>query len=90
MLACADNPPASYYGPVDGHPVPSICIDHYQMQISVGSGYPLKNFMDGASFETTSDFGLEQMAWHVRERGVKFIHQVKSKRVLDRLLRERR
>lgn len=88
ILANADNLPPSYYGPVDGQPVPTHCIDHYHMQLSVGSGHPLKNFSDGASFETTSAFGLEQMAQAVR-RGVRMIHQVKTREVLDRLLRER-
>lgn len=85
MLNVAKNPPASYYGPVDGAPIPTECPDHLMLQLAHGSGLPYKTFPDGASFETVSTHGLECMAEHVRRHQKIFIHSVKTRCVLDRL-----
>jgi hypothetical protein len=90
LLAAAVNPPTSYYGGVteyDGCPIPTECIDHWMLQVACGSGLPHRNFLDGASWETTSPGGLNEMARVVRG-GRNFIHQVKSKLVLNRLAAE--
>jgi hypothetical protein len=88
LLKAAENPPVSYYGEVSGDPIPTGCIDHYQL--SCGSGFPHKSFLNGASWETTSQTGLTEMARMVRYSGTIFVHQVKSRPVLERLLTERR
>jgi hypothetical protein len=91
MLAMADNLPTSYTGTSpDGWtlPFPTECIDHYMLQLAIGSGFPHFNFHTGASFETTSQHGLETMAELVRHHGRDMIHQIKTKPVLDRLVRE--
>lgn len=87
LVAAAANPPVSYYGPVTGDPIVTQCIDHYHWQLTAGSGFPHKSFPDGASWETTSPGGLNEMARVVRG-GKNFIHQVKSKLVLNRLAAE--
>lgn len=88
MIACAENPPVSYVGEATGDPIVTQCIDHRHMQLSVGSGFPLRSFPDGASWETASDIGIREMARVVREDGKVFIHSVKTKSALDRLMGE--
>ena len=91
LLTAAMNPPASYYGETTefgGCPIPTACIDHWMLQVACGSGMSFKSFPDGASWETTSELGLNEMSRAVRG-GKVFIHQVKTKLVLDRLLVER-
>jgi hypothetical protein len=91
MLKCADNPPMSYTEKSpEGWtmPTPTDCIDHYMLQIACGSGYPHFNFHTGASFETQSALGLEQMSIHVRQRGVVMVHSVKTFSVLHHLVSE--
>jgi hypothetical protein len=90
LLKAAENPPVSYYGELTGDPIPTGCIDHYHWQLTAGSGYPHKSFHHGASWETTSPTGLTEMARMVRYSGTIFVHQVKSRDVLERLLTERR
>lgn len=92
LIRAADNLPTSYTGTSpEGWtmPFPTECIDHYFLQLSCGSGFPHFNFHTGASFETGSDHGLETMAELVRNHGRTMIHQVKHKRVMDRLMLER-
>jgi len=91
MLGTADNLPTSYTGvSPEGWtmPFPTNCIDHYMLQLICGSGYAHFNFHSGASFETTSQHGLETMADLVRIYGRDMIHQIKTKPVLDRLVNE--
>jgi hypothetical protein len=90
LLKAAENPPVSYYGELTGDPIPTGCIDHYHYQLSCGSGFPHKSFLNGSSWETTSPTGLTEMARMVRYSGTIFVHQVKSRDVLERLLTERR
>jgi hypothetical protein len=90
LIKAAENPPVSYYGELTGDPIPTGCIDHYHWQLTVGSGFPHFNFHTGASWETTSEFGLDQMARAVNYLGKVLIHQVKSRYVLERLLLEYR
>jgi hypothetical protein len=89
LIATAENPPPSYYGEVTGDPIPTNCIDHFHWQLTAGCGFPHRNFPHGASWETTSTVGLEEMARVVRDGGKVMIHQVKTKAVLDRLMSER-
>jgi len=92
LLAAANDPPVSYYAGVsehDGCPIPTNCIDHFMLQLAVGSGLPFKSFPDGASWETSSEVGLNEMARRARS-GVVMIHQVKSEKVLRRLYAEHR
>ncbi len=89
LLRCAESPPPSYYGEVGGVPLPTDCIDHYHHQLTSGCGYPHRSFLHGASWETTSPLGLDEMAREVRYEGKIFIHQVKSHAALARLVAER-
>lgn len=89
ILAQADNPPVSYYGEITGDPIVTQCIDHYHHQLSAGCGYAQRSFPDGASWETSSELGLREMARRVREDGTVFVHQVKSAAVLVHLLGSR-
>lgn len=89
LLEAAKNPPESYYGEVTGEPLPTSAIDHYHWQLTYGSKMPHRSFCDGASWETTSELGLTEMARKVREDGSIFIHQIKTSYVLDRLMAER-
>lgn len=70
-------------------PLPTECIDHWMMQVVYSAGLQHQSFPDGASFETTSEHGLNTMSEHVRALGKVFIHQVKSRAVLDRLMADR-
>jgi len=70
-------------------PLPTVCIDHLQLQLVYAANVPHRTFPDGASWETTSELGLNQMSEQVRAHGKVFIHQIKSKPVLDRLMADR-
>lgn len=70
-------------------PLPTECIDHFMLQLVYAAGLQHRSFPDGSSWETSSDLGLNQMSIHVRTRGKIFIHQVKSRAVLDRLMSDR-
>jgi hypothetical protein len=59
------------------------------LQVVYAANLPHRSFPDGASFETTSQHGLDTMSEHVRAHGKIFIHQVKTRPVLDRLLADR-
>jgi len=85
------TPAMSFYRPVKqkAMPLPTECIDHWMLQIVYSAGIPHVTFPDGASFETTSEHGLNTMSEHVRAHGKVFIHQVKTRPVLDRLLSDR-
>jgi len=90
LAAFARGVPTSYYGPPqnpDGWPMPfpTECIDHFALQLAVGSGHRYKTFHDGASFETSSQHGLETMAELVRNHGKILLHSVKTQPALDRL-----
>lgn len=85
LVAVVDRPAPSYFAPAaeGGMPLPTGCIDHYQLQLCHAAGVPHFSFPDGRSFETASPIGLVEMARNVRENGVVFVHQVKSRAVLD-------
>lgn len=70
-------------------PLPTECIDHWMLQVVYSAGLQHRSFPDGASWETTSEIGLTQMSEHVRALGKVFIHQVKVRPVLDRLMADR-
>lgn len=70
-------------------PLPTECIDHFMLQLVYAAGLQHRSFPDGSSWETTSEIGLTQMSEHVRALGKIFIHQVKSRPVLDRLMADR-
>lgn len=89
MLEVSSSPPPSYYGEITGDPVVTSCIDHFHWQLTAGCGFPHHSFLNGASWETESESGLREMARIVRYEGKTFIHSVKSKRALDRLIAER-
>jgi hypothetical protein len=91
LVEVVDRPAPSYCSPASegGMPIPTNCIDHYQLQICHAAGVPHFSYPDGRSFETRSDVGLAEMARNVRLNGVVFVHQVKSRPVLDRLILER-
>ncbi len=78
--------------PPDGWkmPMPTSCIDHWMLQVVYAANVRHRAFPDGASFETTSEHGLATMREHVGRQGKIFIHQVKTKSVLDTLLVDRR
>ncbi len=48
-------------------PLPTECIDHWMLQVVYAANLPHRTFPDGASFETTSQHGLDTMSEHVRE-----------------------
>ena len=96
LIAAAKNPATSYTAPGpftspqgDPMPIPTLCIDHFMLQLVYGAGLPHMNFHDGASFETGSAVGLETMAGLVRDHGRVMIHQIKTRNVLRRLHSER-
>lgn len=70
-------------------PLPTQCIDHWMLQVVYAAGIRHRGFPDGASFETKSEHGLNTMKDHVGRQGKVFIHQVKTKSVLDSLLESR-
>lgn len=91
LLNAVNNLPTSFYGePVSPNgwplPFPTECIDHYHLQLSCGSGFPHRNYRDGASFETANPDSLNSMCHQVRYEGKVFIHQVKTQHVLNSLL----
>lgn len=90
MLKASLNPPTSYYtapaNPADWPmPFPTLCIDHYMLQLACGSGYGHFNFHTGASFETESEHGLQTMVGLVQDHGKTLLHSIKSQRSLDRI-----
>jgi len=89
LVRCSATPSASYVtvGPHGDLPTPTECIDHWLLQIVYAAGLQHRSFPDGCSWETTSEHGLNEMRIHVRA-GKNFIHQVKSKSVLDILMSE--
>jgi hypothetical protein len=95
LLKADKNPPTSYYGDVGPSaggllPVPTECIDHYHMQLVMGSGFGHKTFFHGASFETGTPNGLNTMSELVRNHGRVLVHSVKTKPILDRLRADRK
>lgn len=92
MLETAKNPPTSYISgrTPEGWPLPhpTQCIDHYMLQLASGPGLEHRNFLNGASFETTSDHGLKTMSDLVRVHGRVLVHQVKTRRVFAQLTKE--
>lgn len=92
MLKTWKNLPTSYYAgadPANGCPVPTECIDHVMLQAAEGSGYRHHNFHDGASFETGTPHGLNTMVDLVQHHGRIFIHSVKTRDVMERLVSAR-
>lgn len=91
LVPVLESPAPSYCEPESqgGMPIPTGCIDHYQLQLCHAAGIPHFSYPDGRSFETSSDIGLSEMARNVRYNGVVFVHQVKSRAVFDRLMAER-
>lgn len=93
MIRHSTTPSASFTQPSpEGWPMPTPtdCIDHWMLQVVHSSGRQHQSFLDGASFETTSDHGFSVMREHVGRLGKVFIHQVKHKHVLEQLLLDRR
>lgn len=70
-------------------PLPTECIDHLMLQLVYAAGLQHRSFPDGSSWETASEVGLTQMSEHVRKLGKIFIHQVKTRPVLYRLMADR-
>lgn len=94
MLNTVNKLPTSYYGEPaspDGWPLPfpTECIDHYFLQLAHGSGFQHKSFPTGASFETQSPVGMEEMSNLVRNHGRVMIHSVKTDQMVKRLTMDR-
>jgi hypothetical protein len=90
MLRVWDTPPTSYYegaDPANGCPVPTSCVDHRFFQAAEGSGFKHHSFFTGASFETGTEHGANEMENLVRNHGRVLIHSVKTKSVMERLIR---
>lgn len=66
-------------------------IDHWLLHLAISSGVPHKDFRNGStSFPSENDeFHFGVMSGKVRYGGTVFVHTVKSKRVLDRLVEDR-
>ena len=92
MLRASTNLPCSYFtreNPTDWPlPFPTECIDHWMLQVAEGSGLTHSTFRDGISFNTRTPEEIEAMASWVRA-GKIFLHSVKTKDALDRMVRER-
>lgn len=89
LLEGAKHPATSYYrGTVQTGtlPVLTACIDHVMLQWTYGAGLGHFNFHTGASFETGSDLGANEMERLVRHGGKVLIHSVKTQPVLQRLV----
>lgn len=88
MIAFAKRPAVSYSDPATfGQlPAPTVCIDHWMLQVIYAAGLKHRNFLNGASFETTSPEGLNEMVNLVQEHGTVLIHQVKTHAVYHRLV----
>lgn len=91
MLRVASIPALSYtrvtaFGEI---PVPTMCIDHWLLQLAHAAGVRHLSFPDGASFETASPHGAETMKIHVGQLGKIFVHSIKTKQVLDTLMKSR-
>lgn len=92
IIRSSGTPALSFSAPpvVQGKiPMPIDCIDHWMMQIVYAANVSHRTFPDGSSWETTSELGINEMSRHVRTLGKIFIHQVKRKEVLDRLITDR-
>jgi len=92
-LVRACSTPAQSFSQVSAHgnlPLPTECIDHFQLQIVYSAGISHRSFPDGASFETTSDHGFSVMREHVGRLGKVFLHSIKKKHVLEQLFLDRR
>jgi hypothetical protein len=85
-VAESGNYPPSFWNESTGAFLQTEAIDHYHMQLSHGSGFPVKNYRDGASFNTETDSDLELMCRHVRVWGRVFIHAIKTPRALQRVV----
>jgi len=84
--------PALSYTQATAHgelPVPTDCVDHWLLQIVYAAGVEHQSFPDGCSWETASSNGLEQMKIHTGKLGKVFIHSIKTKEVLDALVKSR-
>ncbi len=93
FLQFADKPATSFTAPSpEGWPlpIPTDCIDHWMLQVVCAAGIPHRSFQDGASFETKSEHGLATMVEHVELHGRIFLHSVKEKAAVLRLLAARR
>jgi len=64
-------------------------IDHYWVQLVLAANYPFEGFPDGASCGTDHPEGLKCMSELVRGSGKIFVHSIKSREVLDHLIRLR-
>jgi hypothetical protein len=91
LVRCSGTPALSFTQPTaqGSMPLPTECIDHWMLQIVYAANISHRTFPDGASWETTSEHGLNLMSEQVRAHGKIFIHQVKTKSVLDRLMADR-
>lgn len=93
MIKASSNLPTSYHlesKSPEGWPLPfpTECIDHWMLQVAHGSGYPHKNFQNGASFETKSPHAFAEMQNVVRNYGRVMIHSVKTPEVLHQLMKD--
>lgn len=91
LLRVASTPALSYTH-VTAHgelPIPTDCIDHFLLQLVYAAGMRHESFPDGASWETASEVGLTQMKIHVGQLGKIFVHSIKTKQVLDTLMKAR-
>lgn len=61
-------------------------IDWYMVQLTVKAGLKHKPFRNGASCETTTPNGIAVMSECIAKRGARFIHAVKTKESLDKIL----
>lgn len=61
-------------------------IDWYMVQMCVKAGAQHKPFQTGASCETVTPHGIAVMSQCIREHGATFIHSVKSREVMERLV----
>ena len=66
-------------------------IDHWLLKLAIAAGVPHKDFVNGGlSFPSENDeFHFGVMSGKVRYGGSVFVHTVKSRRVMDRLLEDR-
>ena len=67
-------------------------IDHFLPQLAVATGWGYRGFPDGASCSTDPSLpcGEQILAKLVRESGHVFLHSIKRREVLDRLMEERK
>lgn len=89
LLEGAKHPAVSYFAGVSGSadlPVPTSCIDHVMLQWVHATNIEHKSFFTGASFETGSVNGANEMVNLVQHHGRVLIHSVKTPAVLNRLV----